>query len=141
MARQLDVKSIVEKFAAEIEAAVAARVNAEFASRFDELRGRILGGASTSAPKAAASSAPQKRRPGPRAGFKAALKPCPVCGTPNKARRFSYLCDEHRTEENKKKFKGGAAVTKKASAPRAAKKSRKAAPRSKADAAATEAKA
>jgi hypothetical protein len=45
---------------------------------------------------------------GSRANYAAELKPCPVCGTPNKARRFSYLCENDRTAENLSKFKGAA---------------------------------
>lgn len=126
MARNTDLKALVERFAADIESAVVSRVNAEFGSRFDELRARILeGAASAPAPRGL------RRKPGPRAGFKAELKPCPVCGTANKARRFSYLCEDHRSGENLKKFKGAAKTvagkTKKRGAGRRA--SAKAAPR------------
>jgi hypothetical protein len=120
MARETDLKALVNKFAGEIEAAVVARVNAEFAARFDDLRKSIVGGESKRAPRAAA-----KRSASPRSGLKAALKPCPICGKPNKARRFSYLCDEHRTNENQAKFKRGAVPAKKAAAPRSAAKTTK----------------
>ena len=122
MARNADLRSLIENFVSSLEVVVRERVNNDFAARFDELRERILDGV-TSAPRApgkkTAAKAASKRR-GPLAGTKAALKPCPVCGTPNKARRYSYLCDEHRTAANQKKFKGAAkaAVPAKAKAPR-----------------------
>jgi len=49
---------------------------------------------------------PIKRR-GPKLGSKAAAKPCPVTGTLNTHRRFSYLMPEARTAENLAKFKRG----------------------------------
>lgn len=36
---------------------------------------------------------------GPRPGYTVTPKPCPVCGTPNAARRFSFLCESHRSPE------------------------------------------
>jgi hypothetical protein len=43
---------------------------------------------------------------GPKKGGKAQPKPCPVTGTLNTYRRFSYLMPEVRTPENLAKFKG-----------------------------------
>lgn len=104
MARKTDLGRLVEQFTSDLERAIRSRVNSDFASRFDDLKRSILGGAS----RAPAGGVRAKGRPGPRSGYKAELKPCPVCGTPNKARRFSYLCDKHRTDENLRKFKGAA---------------------------------
>lgn len=36
-------------------------------------------------------------RRGPKAGGTFAGKPCPVCGEINKARRYSYHCEKHRS--------------------------------------------
>lgn len=112
MAKQVDLMSLVKQFATEIEAAVSARVNAEFAARFEDFRSRIIDGAvgvKKSMPSLPAAGVAKKR--GPKAGGKAELKPCPVCGEKNKARRFSYLCEKHRSDENLKKFKGAAKPT------------------------------
>lgn len=99
MPKVKELTKLVEKFAADLEEVVAQRTSAEFASRFDELRRSILGGA---------AKAPTLRlkKPNPRAGIPAELKPCPICGEPNKARRFSYLCENDRTPENLAKFRG-----------------------------------
>jgi predicted NAD/FAD-dependent oxidoreductase len=45
------------------------------------------------------------------AGTTINTKPCPVCATPTKARRYSYLCEQHRTAENLAKYKGAQPVT------------------------------
>jgi hypothetical protein len=47
-----------------------------------------------------------KAKRGPKKGGKAQPKPCPVTGTLNTYRRFSYLMPEVRTPENLAKFKG-----------------------------------
>ena len=47
-----------------------------------------------------------KAKRGPKKGGKAQPKPCPVTGTLNTYRRFSYLMPEARTPENLAKFKG-----------------------------------
>jgi hypothetical protein len=110
MAKSRDLRALVEGFAAQLELAVREHVNREFARRFDDLRTSILKGARRPPLLTGGSarlSARSLRRPGP----KAALKPCPVCKVPNKARRFSYLCDKHRSADNLKKFKGAAART------------------------------
>lgn len=115
MARNSDLQQLVQDFAAQLEAIVARRANESFAAKFDSVKAQILGG--RVAPAAAAPSAGRVGRPrGSRASYAAELKPCPVCGTPNKARRFSYLCENHRNAENLAKFKGAA----KAGAPAAA---------------------
>jgi hypothetical protein len=103
MAGKSDVRRLVEQFVSDLERAVTDRVNGDFATRFDDLKRSILGGAARE-PRPSG----RRLRPGPRSGYKAELKPCPVCGTPNKARRFSYLCDKHRNEENLRKYKGAA---------------------------------
>jgi hypothetical protein len=46
----------------------------------------------------AETPAPSSQR-GPRPGYTVPPKPCPVCGTMNTARRFSFLCEQHRTPE------------------------------------------
>ena len=33
-------------------------------------------------------------------------KPCPICKVENTARRYSYLCEAHRTPENLNRYKG-----------------------------------
>ena len=121
MARSTDLKDLVEQFAAALEGVVARRANEAFAAKFDAVKSQILGGG-TAAPRAAAPAAAPAgrvtRKAAGRASYAAALKPCPVCGTPNKARRFSYLCDSHRSPENLSKFKGAAkAGAAKAAAP------------------------
>jgi hypothetical protein len=144
MAKKTDLQSLVTKFAAELEAAVTARVNDEFAARFDDFRSRILGGAtgstralvaagakaakSAKAPKA--SKAAKADRRGPKKGGKAVAKPCPVTGVLNTHRRFSYLMPEVRTPENLAKFKGAAKA--KADAKPEAKAKAKAKPEAKA---------
>jgi hypothetical protein len=49
---------------------------------------------------------PIKRR-GLKPGINSSAKPCPVTGTLNTHRRFSYLMPEVRTPENLAKFKRG----------------------------------
>jgi hypothetical protein len=113
MPKKTDLQSLVAKFAEELEAAVTARVNDEFAARFDDFRSRILGGEKV-APRtvvATGGKAAGKRR-GPRAGSSAPSKPCPVCSEPTKARRYSYLCEKHRSDENLKKFKNAKVAAK-----------------------------
>ena len=121
---------LMKKFSVEIEAAVAARVNDEFAARFGDLRDSVISavaqGAGTKGRRGrpAAGTLSLRRKPGPRAGtIVAELKPCPICGEKNKARRFSYLCDKHRSDENLAKFKSArsAAAAKTVAAPKAAK--------------------
>ncbi len=122
---------LMKKFSVEIEAAVAARVNDEFAARFGDLRDSVIAAVAQGAGvkgrrgRPAAGTFSLRRKPGPRAGtIVAELKPCPVCGEKNKARRFSYLCEKHRSEENRAKFKSNRSATaaaRTASAPRAAK--------------------
>lgn len=56
------------------------------------------------APKAVETPAPVEAPAptytrGPRPGYTVTPKPCPVCGTPNAARRFSFLCESHRSPE------------------------------------------
>ena len=103
MARSSDLQSLVQEFAAQLEAIVTQRANEAFAAKFDSVKSQLLGG------KAAAPTKGRVGRPrGSRASYAAELKPCPVCGKPNKARRFSYLCEDHRSAENLNKFKGAA---------------------------------
>ena len=101
MARDPELRALVDRFASQLEEAVTSRVAAEFARRFEELRASVLAGAT----KAPATRG--RRQPGPPPGTRAQPKPCPVCGEPNKARRFSYLCEAHRSAESLAKFKGG----------------------------------
>lgn len=60
-----------------------------------------------STPKAVETKEARKPARGPKKGSKAPKKPCPVTGTLNTHRRFSYLMPEVRTPENLAKFKGG----------------------------------
>jgi hypothetical protein len=112
MPRTSDLAALVSSFASQLEAIVTRRANEEFAARFDGLKAQILSGSKT-APVLGL------RRPGRPVGSKsrrpADSKPCPVCGTLTKARRYSYLCEDHRTPENITKFRGSAA---KAAAPK-----------------------
>lgn len=130
--RKSDIRSIVDRFTSELEDAVRQQVNDQFAARFDEFRGSLLGGG---------RRAPSLTRlvrgggAGGRPGREAELKPCPVCGTLSKARRFSYLCPEHRTNENLAKFKGSAARPEGAPAPKTARAGRRKAGRKPARAA------
>lgn len=52
------------------------------------------------------------KKPGPKPGLKAVPRPCPVTGTLNTYRRFSYLMPEVRTAANLKKYKGWAKLGK-----------------------------
>ena len=103
MAKSSDLQMLVAQFAAQIESLVARRANEAFAAKFDAVKSQLIGGGSIAPTKGRVG-----RPPGSRASYAAALKPCPVCGTNNKARRFSYLCENHRTAENLAKFKGTA---------------------------------
>jgi hypothetical protein len=103
---------LMKQFSSDIEAAIAARVNDEFAARFDDLRDSVIsavaqgGGSKSRRGKQPLGTFALRRKPGPRAGtIVAEQKPCPICGEKNKARRFSYLCDAHRSVENLAKFK------------------------------------
>ena len=103
-----ELKVLVEQFANQLETIVEGRANAAFAAKFDSVRQQLVG---QTAPNHTRVVAPvQARRvgrpPGSRSSYAAAAKPCPVCGTPNKSRRSSYLCESHATAENLAKFKG-----------------------------------
>lgn len=103
-----DLRPIVDAFMAEIEEAVTRRVNEEFANRFDELREDILKG-SARAPSVSRRGAASRStvRAAPRRTLrKAEMRPCPVTGILNSARRYSYLMPEHRTKENLEKYRG-----------------------------------
>ena len=125
MARGNELESLVQQFVSQLQGVISKQVEAEIAGRFDSFRNSIFAGGSVVAargrPASVPVAAPAGKRRSPLAGREAELKPCPVCGTPNKARRFSYLCEEHRTNENLAKFRG-AAKTGAAPAPVAAKK-------------------
>jgi hypothetical protein len=120
MARNNDLTSLVAQFASDIETIVARKAAEAFAERFDAVKAQLLGGAPVRAARAAAPALvahvvpaePGHRKPGRPKGSKsrkaAELKACPVCGKMNKARRFSYLCEDHRNAENLAKFKGTA---------------------------------
>jgi hypothetical protein len=106
------LSQLLKSFSSEIEAAVAARVNEEFAARFDDLRDSVISAVSQGKTVKGRRGRPSlgglslRRKPGPKAGtITAELKPCPVCGEKNKARRYSYLCDKHRSDDNLSKFK------------------------------------
>jgi hypothetical protein len=117
---------LMKKFSADIESAVSARVNQEFAARFDDLRDSVISavargaGAQGRRGRPAGGTFALRRKPGPRAGtIVAELKPCPVCSEKNKARRFSYLCEKHRSTENLAKFKSARSAAKAGVAPKA----------------------
>jgi len=107
MPRAGKLQSMVSSFASELERAVREEATNEFRRRFDELRASILSGAKT-----APALGGRRAAAGKVARQKADLKPCPICGERNKARRFSYLCDKHRTKENRAKFKGASRAKK-----------------------------
>ena len=92
-----DLNSVVNALVAQLQEIIEEQVAAQVSG--GEARGR--GGR-----KAKAVAGKGGGRRGPKAGFKAELKPCPICATPNKARRFSYLCEDHRDKESLAKFKG-----------------------------------
>lgn len=129
MARGNELESLVQQFVSQLSDVISKQVESEIAGKFDAFRNSIFSGTSLVAPRAAKTAsvpvAAGKRR-SPLAGREAEQKPCPVCGTLNKARRFSYLCETHRNNENLAKYRGAAktgapaAVT---AAPVAAKKS------------------
>lgn len=103
MAKSRDVRELVASFVAELEAAIESRVNGNVADKFEKLKAEILGGR---APRGASSVATKPSRPGRKPPNKADMKPCPLSGTMNAGRRFSYLMPEYRTPENLKKFRG-----------------------------------
>ena len=102
-----DLNSVVSALVTELQQMVEAQVAQQLAG---DGRGKAAKGEKKA--KAAGAKAATKAsgktggKRGPKAGFKAELKPCPVCGTPNKARRFSYLCESHRDSSSLAKFKG-----------------------------------
>ena len=105
MAQGNGLQTLVEHFVSQLQSQITRQIEAELAGRIDAFKSQLLGRAAPARVAAApAIKAPAKR--GPRAGYKAEEKPCPICGTLNKARRFSYLCENHRTDENRSKFKG-----------------------------------
>jgi hypothetical protein len=104
MAKTSELQALVEQFATQLEAIVTRRANEAFAAKFDVVKSQILGGTAAAAPVKVKGRV--GRPPGSRAAYAAAAKPCPICGTPNKGRRFSYLCENHRSAENLAKFKG-----------------------------------
>lgn len=136
MTTKTDLKALVDNFVSELEAAIEKRVQEEFASKFDELRSELFSGSTASPPaattrattrgatdrsavrrtspqKAASGSEATKRAGrtkstgGKRARIRPAeLRPCPVSGVLNSARRYSYLMPEHRTPENLAKYRG-----------------------------------
>jgi hypothetical protein len=124
MAQGNDLSGLVQQFVSQIQSHIIEQVEAEIAGKIDAFRASLLGGGSAQArPGAAVRTDARKFAASKPAGFSAELKPCPICHTPNKARRFSYLCEKHRTSDNLAKFKGGAksgAIT--VSAPKAAAK-------------------
>ena len=101
-----DLKALVEQFATQLEGIITRRANEAFAAKFDAVKAQMVGGSATKSAPAAAPKGRVGRPPGSRANYAAAEKPCPVCGTMNKGRRFSYLCEDHRSAENLAKFKG-----------------------------------
>jgi hypothetical protein len=117
-----DLKSLVEQFATQLESIVTRRANEAFAAKFDAVKAQLVGGSTPSRTVKVAATAP-KGRVGRPAGSRnlgpAAEKPCPVCGKMNKGRRFSYLCEDHRSKENLSKFKGAARKGAPAAAPAA----------------------
>jgi hypothetical protein len=117
MAGKSSFYDLAAEFAEKVSEIATRQAHEAFAAKFESVRSQILGG-SISAPLL-----PAKRKAGrpkgSRASYAAQVKPCPVCGKENKARRYSYLCDEHRTEENLAKFKGGAKALPAAPAPAA----------------------
>ena len=129
MAQGNGLQTLVEHFVSQLQSQITRQIEAELAERIDAFKSQLLGRAAPARAAAApAIRAPAKR--GPRAGYKAEEKPCPVCGTMNKARRFSYLCENHRTDENRAKFKGykGGPAAPAAAKPAAAAKTAAAAP-------------
>jgi hypothetical protein len=85
------VQKLKERVAAELQSKIEAGLKAEGLDT--SLMGLIGVG-----------PAPKKR--GVKAGSKVEPKPCPNCGTPNTARRFSFLCEGVgcRTKKNLDKF-------------------------------------
>jgi hypothetical protein len=111
MARSNDLQSLVQQFVSQLEGVLAKQLESDLASKFDAFRASVLrgGAVAPSAPRSTTVVAAKgTRKRSPLAGREAELKPCPVCGKMTKARRFSYLCEEHRTPENQAKFKGAA---------------------------------
>lgn len=135
MARGSELQTLVSQFVSQLQQVISRDVQSEISGKFDAFRASVFSGAAPTArragpgrpPKAAVAVVAAKgARRSPLAGREAEQKPCPICGKLNKARRFSYLCDDHRTPENREKFKGtaktGTAPAAAAPAPVSAKK-------------------
>ena len=105
MAKHSDLRQLVETFVSDLEAFAARKAHNALAGRLDALRSTLLT-LGTTAPRT--RTARRLGRRGPRPGYVVQPKPCPVCGKPSKARRYSYLCDDHRTPETIAKFQGRA---------------------------------
>jgi hypothetical protein len=93
MARDVDLQALVTDFTTQLEGVISAQVHVAVVERIDQFKAHLFG---TPAP---APKAPTQHR-------HYASKPCPVCGQANHVRRFSYLCQTHRTPENILRYKG-----------------------------------
>lgn len=109
------VSELVGQFTKDVEVVIREEMTAKFRGEID---GLLAGLGKASIPEkvivTAAPAAPTVRaekRTGPPAGSRISMKTCPVegCTNRNKARRYSYLCDTHRTPDNIKLFKGSKA--------------------------------
>ena len=113
MAKQTAAKALLEEFSGKLEGLIKQEIKTALAAVVDGQSqvGKRRGRPPKAAKVAAAAGAPVKAKVGRPAGSvsgASAPKPCPVCGTPNKGRRYSYLCESHRTATNLAKFKGKA---------------------------------
>jgi DNA repair exonuclease SbcCD ATPase subunit len=104
MAVAQELNALVQDFARKLEQLVEQRAREAFAARFDEARAQLVE-PTTAAPAPGNRRTVVKTRRSPLAGLKAEPKPCPVCGKKNTARRFAYLCEDHRSDANVQKFK------------------------------------
>lgn len=105
--RVAEVKEEVRKLVAEL-----ASINARVGSIADAF------GVGASVPKATTKKvAPASAgKVSKLKGTKIAEKPCPICGTPNKARPYSYVCNKH-PERKDKAFVQAALAKAKSAAP------------------------
>lgn len=127
MAAKTETRALIEKFVGDLQRVISAQVGAEVARQIDRFKSRLVAGETHTRAIRVLGGRMRASKP-------AELKPCPVCGTPNKARRYSYLCADHRTPENLAKFKGALSTSHSGPSKRAAKTATRAARSAKAPA-------
>jgi hypothetical protein len=83
----LEIDTVLAQFKHNILRAIEAEVRRQIVANLDAVAPTVV----EPAPKV-------KGKRGPKEGSIAKEKPCPTCGTMNKARRFRFYCADHRDQ-------------------------------------------